>query len=419
MAKLQSGTVVYGNLTVNTFANIAGNLILGAQLYAGGSYGTNGQILQNVGGTGVAWANPSSGSTIFNGTSNVAVLSTGGNVVVSVGGAIIANVGSTGLTVIGGISAGTFTGNGAGLTGLPAGYSNVQVATYLPTYTGTVGASLINSTGNILSTGAIHNSLAVNGFSNIYITSGSTDSALQIVGNVSRGGAGYHDFLRVTSTFGTVLNPNMYFRLNTSGNLQIINSGYSGQLFEIQQSGNIVVAGALSAGGGFGSAGQYLQSTGSGIQWATVSGGATISDNTVTNAFYYVPFAISNTGAFSTAYINSSKLYFNPSSGTLYATVIQTLSDEKTKTNIKLIDNALAITKNLRGVTFDWKENGMSSAGLIAQDVAKYLPQLVNAVDEQTSLNYTGVIGLLVEAIKEQNLIIDNLSDRLAVLESK
>ena len=44
MAKLQSGTVVYGNLTVNTFANIAGNLILGAQLYAGGSYGTNGQI---------------------------------------------------------------------------------------------------------------------------------------------------------------------------------------------------------------------------------------------------------------------------------------------------------------------------------------------------------------------------------------
>ena len=132
-----------------------------------------------------------------------------------------------------------------------------------------------------------------------------------------------------------------------------------------------------------------------------------------------MPFAISNTGAFSTAYINSSKLYFNPSSGTLYATVIQTLSDEKTKTNIKLIDNALAITKNLRGVTFDWKENGMSSAGLIAQDVAKYLPQLVNAVDEQTSLNYTGVIGLLVEAIKEQNLIIDNLSDRLAVLESK
>ena len=163
MAKLQSGTVVYGNLTVNTFANIAGNLILGAQLYAGGSYGTNGQILQNVGGTGVAWANPSSGSTIFNGTSNVAVLSTGGNVVVSVSGAIIANVGSTGLTVIGGISAGTFTGNGAGLTGLPAGYSNVQVATYLPSYSGTVGASFVNSTGNVLAAAGVFNALGING----------------------------------------------------------------------------------------------------------------------------------------------------------------------------------------------------------------------------------------------------------------
>ena len=182
MAKLQSGTVVYGNLTVNTFANINGNLILGAQLYAGGSYGTNGQVLQNIGGTGVAWANPSSGSSIFNGTSNVTVLTSGSNVVISVGGSIIANVGSTGLTVIGGISAGTFTGNGAGLTGLPAGYSNVQLASYLAgsistgaiTSTGyfnttanistaQLNAGQINTTGNILSTGAVHNALTVNG----------------------------------------------------------------------------------------------------------------------------------------------------------------------------------------------------------------------------------------------------------------
>jgi hypothetical protein len=58
---------------------------------------------------------------------------------------------------------GYFIGSGAYLTGLPASYSNVQVATYLPTYTGTVGASLINSTGNILATGGVLNSLTVNG----------------------------------------------------------------------------------------------------------------------------------------------------------------------------------------------------------------------------------------------------------------
>ena len=163
MAKLQSGTIVYGNLTVNTFANINGNLILGAQLYAAGSPGTNGQVLQNVGGTGVAWANPSAGSSIFNGTSNVTVLTSGSNVVISVGGAIIANIGSSGMTIIGGLSAGTITGNGATLTGLPAGYSNVQVATYLPSYSGTVGASFVNSTGNVLAAAGVFNAIGING----------------------------------------------------------------------------------------------------------------------------------------------------------------------------------------------------------------------------------------------------------------
>jgi hypothetical protein len=132
----------------------------------------------------------------------------------------------------------------------------------------------------------------------------------------------------------------------------------------------------------------------------------------VTNASYYVPFASSTSGSFSTAYINSSKLYFNPSSGTLYATVVQTLSDEAQKTNIKPIQNALNIVENIKGVTFDWKENGLPSAGLIAQDVAKYLPQLVNTVDNQTSLNYTGVIGVLVEAIKELNEKVKQLENK-------
>ena len=156
MAKLQSGTIVYGNLTVNTFANINGNLILGSLIYAGGSPGTNGQVLQNIGGTGVGWANPSAGTQIQSGTSNIAILSSGSNVVISVGGSIIANVGTTGLTVIGGISAGTFTGNGAALTGLPAGYSNVNAATYL--VSGTL-ATAINTTSNILAAGIIGNTI--------------------------------------------------------------------------------------------------------------------------------------------------------------------------------------------------------------------------------------------------------------------
>jgi hypothetical protein len=79
--------------------------------------------------------------------------------------------------------------------------------------------------------------LSVFNFANINITSGSADSALQIVGNVSRGGAGYHDFLRVTSTASGATNPNKHLRLDGTGNLQIINSAYTGTILSLTDAG--------------------------------------------------------------------------------------------------------------------------------------------------------------------------------------
>ena len=56
--------------------------------------------------------------------------------------------------VSGNVVAGYFVGNGAFLTGL-ATYSNVQVATYLPTYTGNIGGNLVNASGNVYLAGNI------------------------------------------------------------------------------------------------------------------------------------------------------------------------------------------------------------------------------------------------------------------------
>jgi len=252
MAKLQSGTVVYGNLTVNTFANINGNLILGAQLYAGGSYGTNGQVLQNIGGTGVAWANPSSGSSIFNGTSNVTVLTSGSNVVISVGGSIIANIGASGLTIIGGLSAGTITGNGATLTGLPAGYSNVNAATYLPIYSGTVGASFVNSTGNVLAQAGVFNALGINGAitGTGYINTTANISTAQLnagqintTGNILSTGA-IHNSLTVnggiTSTGYFNTSANISAAVGNFGNVSIASGGFI-NINSIAPAGNAIV----------------------------------------------------------------------------------------------------------------------------------------------------------------------------------
>jgi len=87
-----------------------------------------------------------------------------------------------------------------------------------------------------------------------------------------------------------------------------------------------------------------------------------------------------------------------------------TVSDERLKENIQVVDNALDKVSQLKGVTFDWKKDGEHSAGLIAQDVEKVLPSAVkekglpfkaNDDQEYKTVEYSQVTSLLVEAIKE------------------
>ena len=51
--------------------------------------------------------------------------------------------------------------------------------------------------------------------------------------------------------------------------------------------------------------------------------------------------------------------------------------------------------------------------GVIAQDVEKVLPMLVEGTDTKT-VDYHGLIGLLIEAVKEQQAQIEGLKGRLA-----
>lgn len=96
--------------------------------------------------------------------------------------------------------------------------------------------------------------------------------------------------------------------------------------------------------------------------------------------------------------------------GTVKATDFNTTSDQNLKTNIQTIENPLDKIVQIRGVNFEWKENNKPSAGVIAQEVEKVLPQLVNGEGTKT-VNYNGLIGLLIECIKEQQKQIDNLRE--------
>ena len=94
------------------------------------------------------------------------------------------------------------------------------------------------------------------------------------------------------------------------------------------------------------------------------------------------------------------------------------VSDERLKDDIKIVKSALDKVKQLRGVTFKYKTDGKVSAGVIAQDVEKVLPEAVtekelplkqNDGQVYKTVRYDALHALMIEAIKE-------LSDEVARL---
>lgn len=85
-------------------------------------------------------------------------------------------------------------------------------------------------------------------------------------------------------------------------------------------------------------------------------------------------------------------------------------SDERVKENIVTIDGALDKVLSLRGVEYNKINESKKSIGVIAQEVEKIIPQVVSDDEEgMKSVAYGNMVGLLIEAIKEQQQQIDEL----------
>ncbi len=85
-------------------------------------------------------------------------------------------------------------------------------------------------------------------------------------------------------------------------------------------------------------------------------------------------------------------------------------SDRNLKQNITPVENSLDKVSQLNGVNFEWKKNSQKDIGVIAQDVEKVFPELVHnskVTDESGTektfkqVNYAGLVGVLIEAVKE------------------
>jgi hypothetical protein len=140
------------------------------------------------------------------------------------------------------------------------------------------------------------------------------------------------------------------------------------------------------------------------------SGGATITNDTSTSATRYPLFADTNTGTLSTVYTSSSNYTYDPSTGTLSAVIFTSLSDRSVKDNIQVVPNALDTIKQLEGVSFNWKQNGNKSYGVIAQDIEQVLPDVVQTNDEGLkTVDYQALSAFLIESIKQLSSEIEEL----------
>jgi hypothetical protein len=118
---------------------------------------------------------------------------------------------------------------------------------------------------------------------------------------------------------------------------------------------------------------------------------------------------------------------YNPSSGTLTAGTYVESSALKFKENVIHLTGSLQDVEKLQGVTYNKIGHTRKEIGLIADEVVKVLPELVKYQDgEVYGLSYNRLTAVLVEAVKElsdkvkqQEIFIQDLADRLKKLEDK
>ncbi len=187
-----------------------------------------------------------------------------------------------------------------------------------------------------------------------------------------------------------------------------------------------------------GTANQVLTAgpSGAGVTWATLTAASVgaISGINVSQDDTGIRYPLLAAGANATTtlqYVDATALAYNTSTnclgigsltptsrldivgdvkvlGIITATDFNSSSDRTLKHDIQVIENPIEKVLQLNGVTFNWNETGKPSVGVIAQEVEQVLPELVSDT-EPKSVNYNGLIGLLIECVKEQQKQIDEL----------
>ena len=258
--------------------------------------------------------------------------------------------------------------------------TNANNAAYLSGYTWSAPAAIGGTTAN---TGTF-SSATINGTLNVG-ASGTlgTGGQLQMAGYNSIGGTGYHTFLALENTYSSATNPYKYIRLNPAGGLEYINSAYNSVISQLTDGGGAFFLGGLSVG------------------TSSVGGTGTIQATGNITAYY---------------------------------------SDKRLKNIIGPIENAIDKVKRISGIRYTNNEvakkygydDEKTQVGVIAQELEEVLPEVVVAApfdiaedgtsksgENYKTVHYDKIVPLLIEAIKEQQAIIDDQNSKMNRMEQQ
>ena len=201
-----------------------------------------------------------------------------------------------------------------------------------------------------------------------------------------------------------------------------------------------IAAGAVGASelsvSGNGTSGQILTSDADGtFSWASLTAGTGLDLSGTTFSVETDLRDVTHVGRDTTDYItwtnnSSTNIFVNgaerlrvESDGDIHAdgdviAYSTTISDERLKTGITTVTDALTKVSQLNGVEFTRKNNGQRSAGVIAQEVEKVLPQAIREKklplqtgEEDTlykTVEYDALHSLYIEAIKELKGMVES-----------
>ena len=192
------------------------------------------------------------------------------------------------------------------------------------------------------------------------------------------------------------------FGLAVGGSGGLVTTGGAQTLTDKTISGG-TLTGTLTAGGGVGSAGQFLASTGAGVQWQTLSVDTAAISNGTTDV------TTANNANVTVTTAGTLCATFDTSQNLTVAGTVTAQSSIVLKDNVETISDALAKVMNLRGVEFDYKANGRHSIGVVAEEVESVFDCLVVETDGVKSVAYQNLVAVLIEAVKDLKNEIDQL----------